>query len=119
MEKLTRLFIRAEDVGKNVYRQKTYYTLVLEQDVLARDQDEANDLFRDGGGVNYERFRSDLALEDKGVETNFIDINYTETDNTEYLGKVVYEDTEFAKEDGDVEIDPYADEFKQPEKETV
>ena len=30
-----------DDVGKNLYRKKTYYTLVVEQDVLAKDKDEA------------------------------------------------------------------------------
>jgi hypothetical protein len=29
-----------EDVGKNLYRKKTYYTLVVEQEVLANDKDE-------------------------------------------------------------------------------
>ena len=29
-----------------------------------------------------------------------------------YIGKVVYEDTEYAKEDGDVEIDTLADEHQ-------
>ena len=29
-----------DDVGKNLYRKKTYYTLVVEQDVLANDKDE-------------------------------------------------------------------------------
>ena len=30
------------DVGKNLYRKKTYYTLVVEQDVLAKDKDEGS-----------------------------------------------------------------------------
>ena len=36
-----------DDVGKNLYRKKTYYTLVVEQDVLAYDKDEADKLFLD------------------------------------------------------------------------
>ena len=38
------------DVGKNLYRKKTYYTLVVEQDVLAKDKDEADTKFTDFGG---------------------------------------------------------------------
>ena len=34
-----------DDVGKNLYRKKTYYTLVVEQDVLTKDKDEADRLF--------------------------------------------------------------------------
>ena len=29
-----------EDLGKNLYRKKTYYTLCIEQEVLAKDKDE-------------------------------------------------------------------------------
>ena len=119
MSTKTKLYPRAENLGFNAYRRKTYYTLVIEQDVLARTEDEANDLFRDGGGLNYDRITSDLALEDKGVETGMVDANYTGTTDTEYLGKVVWNpDNSFAFEDGDVVLDAYADEIN-PTKETV
>jgi hypothetical protein len=115
----TKLYVRAEDLGLNAYRKRTFYTLVVEQDVLAKDQDEADDLFRDGGGINYDRINSDLALEDKGVETVMVDANYTGTTDTEYLGKVVLDpDNEYAEEDGDVVLDAYADEINQT-KETA
>ena len=109
----TKLYPRADDLGLNAYRKRTYYTLLVEQDVLARNKDEADDLFRDGGGINYDRITSDLALEDKGVETVIVDANYTsDTGNTEYLGKVVLNpDNSFAFEDGDVVLDAYADEI--------
>jgi hypothetical protein len=111
MNTKTKLYPRAENLGFNAYRKKTYYTLVIEQDVLARSEDEANDLFRDGGGLNYDRITSDLALEDKGVETGMVDANYTESSDTEYLGKVVWNpDNSFAFEDGDVVLDPWSDE---------
>jgi len=111
MKSKTKLYPRADDLGFNAYRRKTYYTLVIEQDVLARTEDEANDLFRDGGGLNYDRITSDLALEDKGVETGMVDANYTESSDTEYLGKVVLNpDNDHAKEDGDVLLDPWSDE---------
>ena len=117
MNAKTKLYPRAENLGFNAYRRKTYYTLLVEQDVLARNKDEADELFRDGGGINYDRITSDLALEDKGVETVIVDANYTGTTDTEYLGKVVLNpDNDYAKEDGDVLLDAYADET---EKETV
>ena len=112
MSTKTKLYPRAENLGYNAYRKKTYYTLVVEQDVLARSEDEANDLFRDGGGINYDRITADLALEDKGVETVIVDANYTGTTDTEYLGKVVLNpDNDHAEEDGDVVLDAYADEI--------
>ena len=33
----TDVYTFKDDVGKNLYRKKTYYTLVVEQDVLAKD----------------------------------------------------------------------------------
>ncbi len=115
----TKLWVRTEDLGKNAYRKKTYYTLVVEQDVLANSQDEADELFRDGGGVNYDKITSDLMLEDKGVETVMVDADYTGTTDTEYLGKVVLNpDNDYAKEDGDVVLDYYADEINST-KETA
>ena len=112
MSTKTKLYPRAENLGLNAYRKRTYYTLLVEQDVLARNKDEADDLFRDGGGINYDRITADLALEDKGVETVVVDANYTsDTGNTEYLGKVVWNpDNDYAKEDGDVLLDPWSDE---------
>ena len=115
----TKLYARAEDLGLNAYRKKTYYTLVVEQDVLARSQDDADNLFREHGGINYDKITSDLALEDKGVETVMVDVNYTGTTDTEYLGKVVLNpDNDHAEEDGDVTLDAYADEINLT-KETV
>jgi len=108
----TKLFPRAEDLGKNAYRKRTYYTLLVEQDVLARDQDEADELFRDGGGINYDKITSDLVQEDKGVETVIVFATWTgDTGKTEYMGKVVLNpDNDYAEEDGDVVLDAYADE---------
>ena len=108
----TKLYARAEDLGLNAYRKRTYYTLVVEQDVLARNEDEADNLFRDSGGINHDKITKDLALEDKGVETVIVDVNYTGTTDTEYLGKVVLNpDNDHAEEDGDVTLDAYADEI--------
>ena len=49
-----------------------------------------------------------------GVETYLVDADYSDSDRTEYVGKVVYQDDEFAQENGDVEICSYT-----PETETV
>ena len=37
-----------------------------------------------------------------------VDANYSDSANTEFIGKVMYEDDEYAKEDGLVEINTYA-----------
>ena len=65
------------DVGKNLYRKKTYYTLVVEQDVLAKDKDEADTKFTDFGGLDHGKIVKDLAQTSDGVETYMVDANYT------------------------------------------
>ena len=110
MNKVTNILYTDKDVGKNVYRKTTYYTLKVEEDFLADDADNAQDLSMDTG-LDYSKITTDL-VDDKGVsEVNVIDANYTDSE-MKYIGKVVYEDTEYAKEDGDVEIDTLADEHQ-------
>ena len=105
-----------DDVGKNLYRKKTYYTLVVEQDVLAKDKDEADSKFTDFGGLDHGKIVKDLAQTSDGVETYMVDANYTDSDTTKYIGKVKYDtDTynqtlEEAMENEDIEIDTWADE---------
>lgn len=102
----------AADLGKNLYKKRTYYTVMVEQEVIAKDQDEADTLFLDNGGIRYGDL-SDLVQSGGGVETTIVDADFDRSDPAEYLGKVVYdEDNEFAKEDGDVVIDAYADEVE-------
>ena len=111
MSQLTDVYINKEDLGKNLYRNKTYYTLCIEQDVLAKNQDEADKLFSDNGGINHDKINKDLTDANNGVETYMVDANYTDSDKTEFIGKVVYDDydgLENAKENGDVEISTYA-----------
>jgi len=98
-----------EDVGKNLYRKKTYYNLVIEQEVLAKDKDEADKLFGECG-IDHSQINHEITETKDGVETYMVDANYTDSGNTEYVGKVKYEDEEYAEEDGLVEIDTYADE---------
>ena len=105
-----------DDVGKNLYRKKTYYTLVVEQDVLANDKDEADKLFLDHGGLDHSKISKDISQTGDGVETFYVDANYTDSDTTRYVGKIKYDtDTynqslEDAIENGDIEIDTWADE---------
>ena len=105
------------DVGKNLYSKTTYYRVAIEQHVIAKDQDEADALFLEHGGINHDAVQN-IAQDGMGVETTVCDADYTDSSKTDYLGKIVYEDEPFAVEDGLVEIDTYADEHpktKEPE----
>ena len=112
----TDVFYFKDDVGKNLYRKKTYYTLVVEQDVLAKDKDEADQKFLDGGGIKHSAINKDIVDANDGVETYVVDANYVESDTTKYIGKVKYDtDTynqtlEEAVEAEDIHIDTWADE---------
>ena len=113
MTQISDVYINKEDLGKNLYRKKTYYTLCIEQDVLAKNQDEADNLFSDNGGINHDKINKEIADEKNGVETYMVDANYTESDNAKFIAKVVYDDydgLENAIENGDVELDTYASE---------
>jgi len=105
----------AEDVGKNLYRKKTYYRVMVEQEVIAKDKDEADTLFLDYGGIDHSKINNEIVESGNGVETTIVDADYEDSDTTEYMGKVVYEDEEFAIEDGLVEIDQYVDEHEKVE----
>ena len=105
-----------KDVGKNLYRKKTYYTICIEQDVLAKDKDEADQKFLDGGGIDYDEMRTNLTTQNDGVETYSLDCNYTESGDTEYLGKVTAEyDEEYTDEVIDHFIDEDAEEISKVE----
>jgi len=99
-----------EDLGKNLYRKKTYYTLVIEQEVLAKDKDEADQKFLDGGGIDHSQINHEITEAKDGVETFMVDANYTDSGDTEYMGKVVIEEDEDEPDHGDVIIDGYANE---------
>ena len=116
MSDLTDVYTFKDDVGKNLYRKKTYYTLVVEQDVLAKDKDEADAKFTDHGGLDHSKIGKDITDANEGIETYMVDANYTDSDTTKYMGKVKYDtDTynqtlEEAVEAEDIHIDTYADE---------
>ena len=108
-----------KDEGKNLYRKKTYYTLVIEQEVLAKDKDEANTLLNNSG-IDHSAINDKLTETKDGVETYMVDANYLDSGDTEYMGKVVYDTDTYGDEaivNGDVTIDSYAEENQLSAKE--
>jgi hypothetical protein len=106
----TEVYFNRDDLGRNLYRKKTYYTLLIEQEVLATNRTEAEDAFSNSGGIRHSAITKELAENRDGVETRLVDADYRDMDAVEYIGRVVYSDDEFAQENGDVEIDEYSDE---------
>ena len=112
----TDVYTFKDDVGKNLYRKTTYYTLKVEQDVLAKDKDEADQKFLDHGGINHSKIGKDITDANEGIETYMVDANYTDCETSKYIGKVKYDtDTynqtlEEAMEAEDIHIDTWADE---------
>ena len=99
-----------EDVGKNLYRKKTYYTLVIEQEVLANDKDEADVKFSECG-IDHSQINHEITETKDGVETYMVDANYSDSGDTEYVAKVIYDLSDpYAKEEGYVELDSDAEE---------
>ena len=109
----TNVIYLKEDVGKNLYRRKTYYTLTIEQEVLANDKDEADSKFIECG-IDHSQINHEITETKDGVETYMVDANYSDSGKTEYIGKVDYEDEEYAEEDGLVEINTMASESIKP-----
>ena len=105
-----------DDVGKNLYRKKTYYTLVVEQDVIAKNKDEADQKFLDFGGIKHSAINKDIVDASDGVETYVVDANYTDSDTAKFIGKVKYDTDTYnqtldeAIEAQDIHIDTWADE---------
>ena len=99
-----------EDLGKNLYRKKTYYTLVVEQEVLAKDKDEAEQKFLDSGGIDHSQINHEITETKNGVETYMVDANYIDSGDTEFMGKVLIQEDEDEPDHGDVIIDGYANE---------
>ena len=111
----TNVMFTDKDVGKNLYRKKTYYTLVIEQEVLANDKDEADMLFGECG-IDHSQINHEITETKDGVETYMVDANYSDSGDTEYVAKVVYDLSDpYAKEEGYVELDSSAEEvIKNP-----
>ena len=111
----TNVMFTDKDVGKNLYRKKTYYTLVIEQEVLANDKDEADLKFSECG-IDHSQINHEITETKDGVETYMVDANYSDSGDTEYVAKVVYDLSDpYAKEEGYVELDSSAEEvIKNP-----
>ena len=111
----TDIFFHKDDVNKNLYRKKTYYTLVVEQEVIANNKDEADNKFTECG-LDHSKINFDITDQKDGVETYMVDANYTDSDTTKYMGRVMYDTDTFdqsieeAKENGDVTIDTWVEE---------
>ena len=99
----TDIMVMKKDLGKKLYRKKTFYTLVIEQEVLAKDKAEADVLLSDCG-IDHSQINHEITETKNGVETYMVDANYNDNGPTKVLGEVVYTDDEFAEENGDVEI---------------
>jgi hypothetical protein len=113
----TNIIYTKDDLGKNLYRKKTYYTLVVEQEVLAKDKDEAEQKFLDDGGIDHSQINHEITTNKNGVETYMVDANYSDSGNTEYMGKVTIEEDEDEPAYAEVTIDGYANENALTEKE--
>ena len=99
----TDIMITKNDLGKKLYRKKTYYNLVIEQEVLANSRAEATEKLSDCG-IDHSQINHEITETKNGVETYMVDANYNDSGATEYVGQVVYADDEYAEENGDVEI---------------
>ena len=106
----TNIIYTQNDLDKNLYRKKTYYTLVVEQEVLAKDKDEAEQKFLDDGGIDHSQINHEITTNKNGVETYMVDANYTDGASTDYMGKVVIEEDEDEPDYAEVTIDSYAEE---------
>ena len=111
----TDIMVMKKDLGKKLYRKKTFYTLVIEQEVLAKDRAEAGVLLSDCG-VDYSQINHEITETKNGVETSMVDANYTDSGATEYVGQVAYTDDEFAEDEGIVEITDHLREDESPMK---
>ena len=81
---------------------------------MADSKDDADKKFSDNG-IDHSNINAEITEEKDGVLTYMVDANYSDSDTTEYLGKVSYTDDEYAEENGDVEIDQHADEVDVPD----
>ena len=64
----TDIFFGKDDVNKNLYRKKTYYTLVVEQEVIANNKDEADNKFTECG-LDHSKINFDITDQKNGDVT--------------------------------------------------
>lgn len=98
-----------KDIGKNVYKAVTYVTLKLEQIIKADNEEQANDIFWDRGGMSYNSIDNIITRESDDVCTDNISLVRGESPRITYKGKIVSDpDSDF---DEDVIIDYFAKEI--------
>ena len=95
-----------KDIGKNVYRVKSYVTLKLEQTIKADNEEQAYDLFWKHGGMSYSSIDQKITNESDEVCTDNICLVSGEHPTFKYVGKIVADpDSDF---DEDVIVDYFA-----------
>ena len=112
----TEIMITQNDQGQNLYRKRTYYTEVIEQDVLA-DTMEDPDIEFGNSGIDFSKINREITEENGNVQTYYVDANFTDQDSTTYIGKVNFDPMDDdAQENGDVIIDDMAPENLEGEQ---
>ena len=106
----TEIMITQNDLGQNLYRKRAYYTVVIEQDVLADSMEDA-DIEFGNSGIDFSKINKEITEENGNVQTYYVDANFTDQDSTTYIGKVNFDPMDDdAQENGDVIIDDMAPE---------
>ena len=106
----TEIMITQNDLGQNLYRKRAYYTVVIEQDVLADNMEDA-DIEFGNSGIDFSKINKEITEENGNVQTYYVDANFTDQDSTTYIGKVNFDPMDDdAQENGDVIIDDMAPE---------
>jgi len=112
----TEIMITQNDLGQNLYRKSAYYTVVIEQDVLADSMEDA-DIEFGNSGIDFSKINKEITEENGNVQTYYVDANFTDQDSTTYIGKVNFDPMDDdAQENGDVIIDDMAPENPEGEQ---
>jgi len=112
----TEIMITQNDLGQNLYRKRAYYTVVIEQDVLADNMEDA-DIEFGNSGIDFSKINKEITEENGNVQTYYVDANFTDPDSTTYIGKVNFDPMDDdAQENGDVIIDDMAPENPEGEQ---
>ena len=107
----TEINVTEKEGGKKLYRQKTYYNMVVEHEVLADNKEEAEKKFSEDAGLKHDLVNQTLGDGKNGVECYYLDANYSDSNNVEFIGTVDYDTYNYnqsyeeAKENGDVFVD--------------
>ena len=112
----TEIMVTQNDLGQNLYRKRAYYTMVIEQDVLADNMEDA-DIEFGNSGIDFSKINREITEENGNVQTYYVDANFTDQDSTTYIGKVNFDPMDDdAQENGDVIIDDMAPENPEGEQ---